>query len=54
MVHATNRYGYYAVMKKAPGIGTLWIWCVVELDAILAFFSCMIVAIFFSLGDYRI
>ncbi|KAL4940884.1 hypothetical protein BDV06DRAFT_12537 [Aspergillus oleicola] len=27
----TNEETYYAVMKQAPAIGTLWVWCVLEL-----------------------
>ena len=54
MVHSTNASGYYAVMKRAPGVGTLWIWCVVELDAVMALLSCLVVVVFFFLGDYKI
>jgi hypothetical protein len=32
MVKATNRYGYFKVMKRAPQIGTLWVWTVMEMD----------------------
>jgi len=31
LIHVTNGRPYYAVMKKAPGIGTLWVWCVLEM-----------------------
>lgn len=27
----SNDRGYYAVMKKAPGVGTLWVWAVLEM-----------------------
>ncbi|KAL4795978.1 hypothetical protein BDV19DRAFT_155344 [Aspergillus venezuelensis] len=27
----TNEETYYAVMKQAPAIGTLWVWCILEL-----------------------
>lgn len=26
----TNEAPYYAVMKRAPAIGTLWVWCILE------------------------
>lgn len=26
----TNNAPYYAVMKRAPAIGTLWVWCILE------------------------
>lgn len=31
LVALTNDRGYYAVMKNAPGIGTIWVWAVLEL-----------------------
>jgi len=31
LIQVTNDKGYYAVMKRAPGIGTVWVWCVLEL-----------------------
>ncbi|KAJ9293376.1 hypothetical protein DTO271G3_7872 [Paecilomyces variotii] len=33
LVALTNDAGYYAVMKRAPSIGTLWVWSVLELSA---------------------
>ncbi|KAF2486383.1 hypothetical protein BDY17DRAFT_291399 [Neohortaea acidophila] len=32
VIYAANVYGYYAVMKQAPPLGTLWIWSVIEMD----------------------
>lgn len=31
LIHVTNDRGYYAVMKTAPAIGTIWVWTVLEL-----------------------
>ena len=31
LIALTNDRGYYAVMKRAPSIGTLWVWSVLEL-----------------------
>lgn len=31
LVHTTNRDAYLATMAKAPSLGTLWVWSVVEL-----------------------
>lgn len=31
LVYATNEEPYMAIMKKAPVLGTLWIWAIVEL-----------------------
>jgi hypothetical protein len=34
LIHLTNDKGYYAVMKKAPSVGTIWVWSVLELGLI--------------------
>ncbi|OAG44491.1 hypothetical protein AYO21_01487 [Fonsecaea monophora] len=31
LIQLTNDKGYYAVMKDAPGVGTLWVWAVLEM-----------------------
>jgi hypothetical protein len=31
LVYATNEEPYMAVMRKAPALGTLWVWAIVEL-----------------------
>lgn len=31
LIQLTNDKGYYAVMKNAPSIGTIWVWTVLEL-----------------------
>ncbi|KAL9623732.1 MAG: hypothetical protein Q9160_001962 [Pyrenula sp. 1 TL-2023] len=31
LISVTNEAGYYAVMKKAPPIGVLWVWSVMEM-----------------------
>ena len=31
LVHASNEDAYMAVMKKAPPLGTLWVWSIVEM-----------------------
>lgn len=31
-IHVGNRYEYFAVMKQAPPLGTVWIWSVIELN----------------------
>jgi hypothetical protein len=33
LIAISNDAGYYAVMKKAPPIGTLWVWAVMEMSA---------------------
>jgi hypothetical protein len=34
LIHLTNDKGYYAVMKKAPSIGTVWVWSIIELGLV--------------------
>ncbi|RPB15957.1 hypothetical protein P167DRAFT_481965 [Morchella conica CCBAS932] len=44
VVHAVNRYGYYKVMKRAPAVGTLWIWAAVEMTLGPVVLSSLVVA----------
>lgn len=53
LIHAANRYGYYFVMKKAPPVGTLWVWSVVEMDLWYAVAHAITVLGFMKLGGYR-
>lgn len=32
LIAITNGQPYYAVMKKAPAFGTMWIWCILEMS----------------------
>jgi hypothetical protein len=34
LVQITNDRGYYAVMKRAPGIGVIWVWSVMEMGLV--------------------
>lgn len=36
LLYSGNVYGYYFVMKRAPQLGTLWVWSVVEMDVFWA------------------
>ena len=36
LIKSGNRYGYYAVMKTAPPVGTIWVWSVVEMELVPA------------------
>jgi len=40
-IHAANRHEYFAVMKQAPPLGTLWVWSVIEMK--LAFAAASVV-----------
>lgn len=41
-----NKHGYYAVMKRAPPLGTLWVWSVIEMQLGYAVASLIPVAAF--------
>lgn len=32
LIKAGNKDGYYAVMSRAPPLGTVWVWCVIEME----------------------
>jgi hypothetical protein len=32
LIAITNGEPYYAIMKKAPAVGTIWIWSILELS----------------------
>ena len=32
LVHITNKEGYLAEMRRAPPLGTVWVWCVAEME----------------------
>lgn len=37
----TNEAPYYAVMKRAPAIGTLWVWCILEVPLGASFIGAL-------------
>ncbi|PGH34990.1 hypothetical protein GX50_02230 [[Emmonsia] crescens] len=41
LISMTNEASYYAVMKKAPSVGTLWVWAVLELSVVPALFGVL-------------
>lgn len=53
LIHITNSFSYYAVMKQAPPLGCLWVWAVVELDLAWACGSLLCCIAFLKLGGYR-
>lgn len=52
LIYATNEHGHYAVMKRAPSVGTLWIWSVIELDILWAVPSLVFCVGFLKWNDY--
>lgn len=45
LIWSGNKMAYYAVMKRAPPLATLWIWSVVELDPAPALLSAILVGV---------
>lgn len=41
LISITNGEPYYAVMKKAPAVGTMWIWCILEMSLGAAFLGAV-------------
>lgn len=41
LITITNGEPYYAVMKKAPAFGTVWIWCILEMSFGAAFLGAL-------------
>ncbi|GAB7352509.1 hypothetical protein MBLNU459_g2909t1 [Dothideomycetes sp. NU459] len=52
LIHAGNTYAYYAVMKRAPPLGALWIWSVVEMKLPWALASVVVDVAFLLWGGY--
>ncbi|RFU31768.1 hypothetical protein B7463_g4567, partial [Scytalidium lignicola] len=54
MIYTTNENGYLANMKRAPPLGCMWIWAVIELDLLWAAISLLACVGFLKLGGYSI
>ena len=54
LTYTSNKEGYYAVMKRSPPLGTLWMWSVVEMKKEVALLSVIFVGGYFWYGDYTI
>ncbi|KAI9846959.1 MAG: hypothetical protein M1837_003315 [Sclerophora amabilis] len=52
LVRAANEEAYFAVMKRAPPLGTLWVWSVIELKLEYALPSLMMVGAYLWYGEY--
>ena len=52
LIHISNTYGYYAVMKQSPPVGCLWIWSVIELNLGWAAGSLLCCIAFLKIGGY--
>ena len=54
LIYSSNELGYFAVMKRAPPLGTLWIWSVVEMKLSFALANIAVVGVFFWQGGYSL
>ncbi|KAI9849543.1 MAG: hypothetical protein M1838_000126 [Thelocarpon superellum] len=54
LIYATNVQGYFAVMKRAPPLGTLWVWSVVELKLPSALLSLIVAVLYLLYGNYSL
>lgn len=52
LIHAGNRHQYFAVMKQAPPLGTLWVYSVIEMDLWFAAGSVLLNLGFLLYGGY--
>lgn len=53
-IAVANTNSYYAVMKRLPPLGTIWIWSVIEMDIAWAVFSLAINLAFLLWNGYTI
>lgn len=50
LVQTTNQAGYYAIMRRAPSIGTMWVWCVLEISSPLAALLALVIPLAWGVG----
>lgn len=54
LLYAGNEEGYYYIMKRAPPLGTLWVWMFVEMDWEWSAMSLIVVVFWMWLKDYSL
>ncbi|MCJ1389468.1 hypothetical protein MMC18_002325 [Xylographa bjoerkii] len=54
VIYSSNVESYFAVMKRAPPLGTLWVWSVIEMRLEVALLSVVAVLGYFWWGGYSI
>lgn len=54
LVYITNKFSYLYILKRAPTLGVVWIWSVLELDLAVAVPSLAVVGAFLLQGGYAI
>ncbi|OQO14518.1 hypothetical protein B0A48_01396 [Cryoendolithus antarcticus] len=53
-IHVGNNFAYYAVMKQAPPLGTLWVWSVIEMQLPYAAASVVPVVAYLYFNGYAV
>jgi hypothetical protein len=53
LIYSGNEHGYYFVMKKAPPVGTLWVWSVVEMDLMYSLVHACAVVSYMLWGGFN-
>lgn len=54
LIYSTNELAFFAVMKRAPPLGTLWVWSVMEMRLPFALVSVAAATAYFWFGGYSI
>ncbi|KAK1241847.1 hypothetical protein MKX07_007670 [Trichoderma sp. CBMAI-0711] len=54
LVYITNSKGYLYNMKRAPPLGCLWVWAVVELDLVWAVPSLLVTGLYLWMNGFSI
>lgn len=54
LILSSNEARYFEVMKRAPPVGTLWVWSVLELRLEMALLGLATVGAYFWWGEYTI
>lgn len=52
LIYITNEHGHLAIMKRAPPVGCILIWFIIELDLIWALPSLICIGTFLWWGGY--
>lgn len=54
LIYIGNTFGYYAVMKRSPPVGTLWVWAVIEMGLPFAVASLSVNGAFLWWYGYKV
>ncbi|KAM3431731.1 hypothetical protein MY4824_006936 [Beauveria thailandica] len=54
LIYVTNMKGYLATQQRAPPLGCLWVWAVMELELLWATLSLLVASGYIYLGGYNV